>query len=163
MSPDERAVAALPDAAALVCAVADHDQAEVARVLAGITDWTAVAVVLAGHVPADSSLTFVGHLTPEAKALTILRAAAVRFGTTIAAIRSESRERVDLDARAVAQAAMRYAGLSSTFIGRQTCRDHSTVLYAAGRVGENPRLRGIALSFADLVGRTGDLGDEQAA
>ncbi len=163
MSPDERAVAALPDAAALVCAVADHDEKEVARVLAGITDWHAVAVVLAGHIPADSSLTFVGHLTPEAKALTILRAAAVRFGTTIANIRSASRNRVDLDARAVAQAAMRYAGLSSTFIGRQTYRDHSTVLHAAGRVGEDARLRHIALQLAGLVSERGALGDEHAA
>lgn len=163
MSPDERAVAALPDAAALVCAVADHDANEVARVLAGITDWHALAIVLAGHVPANSSLKVVGTLTPEAKAITILRAAAVQFGTTIAVIRSESRQRVDLDARAVAMAAMRYAGLSSTFIGRQTKRDHSTVLYAAARVGENERLRKVALSLAELVGeRPDELGDEAA-
>jgi hypothetical protein len=163
MTPDERAVAALPDAAALVCAVADHDPDEVARVLKGITDWEALAVILAGHVPANSSLKIVGTLTPEAKALTILRAAAVQFGTTIADIRSESRQRVDLDARAVAMAAMRYAGLSSTFIGRQTCRDHSTVLYAASRVGENERLRNVALSLAELVGeRPAELGDEAA-
>lgn len=162
MTPDERAVAALPDAAALVCAVADHDPEEVERVLRGVTDWHALAVVLAGHVPANSSLKVVGTLTPEAKALTILRAAAVQFGTTIAEIRSDSRHRVDLDARAVAQAAMRYAGLSSTFIGRQTCRDHSTVLTAAGRVGENARLRAVALSLAELVGdRPEFLGDEQ--
>ncbi len=59
-------------------------------------------------------------------------------------------------------AAMRYAGLSSSFIGRYLARDHSTVLHAAGRVGEDRRLRRIAVSIADLVGpRTRAHGDEE--
>ncbi|UUW88365.1 helix-turn-helix domain-containing protein [Pimelobacter simplex] len=167
MSPDERAAEALPTAAALVCAVADRDQAEVHRILGQVDDWPALAVVLAGHVSPDSALGLVGQLSPETKAVTILRAAAIQFGTTIAAIRSDSRQRAVLDARAVAMAAMRYAGLSSSFVGRQTNRDHSTVLHAAGRVGENPVLRKAALTMAALVAERGaelgDIDDDQRA
>ena len=152
MSPDERAIATLPAAAALVCAVADHDPDEVAKVLAGVTDWQALAVVLAGHVPPDSPLGVVATLSPEQKANAILRETAIRFGLTTAQIRSQDRHREVVDARACAMAAMRYAGLSTPFIGRQVERDHTTVLHAAGRVGENAHLRAIALSMAGRVG-----------
>ena len=161
MTPDERAAATLPDVAALICAVHDHDADQVADILAKVTDWQAMAVVLASLVPTDVPMPAVA--TPELVAATILQATAIRFCTTVDAIRSPRRDRATIDARATAQAAMRYAGLTSTFIGQQTCRDHSTVLHAASRIGENARLRAVALELADLVGRSDVLGDEVAA
>lgn len=161
---DLRAKAALPAAAALVCAVADNDADEVADILAGVTDWQALAVILAGHVPVDTPLTGAGQLGPEATALRILAATAHRFDTTVGRLRSTDRHRHVTDARAVAMAAMRYAGLTSVFIGQQLNRDHSTVLYAASRVGESARLREAAIDIAqNAADRDGQLGDEDAA
>lgn len=157
MSSPDRAEAALPVAAALVCAVVDNDQDEVARILDGVTDWHALVVVLAGHVPDDSPISIVTEATAEQKAAVIVRATARRFRVSVARIQSRDRTREALDARAVAMAAMRYAGLSSPFIGRYLDRDHSTVLYSATRVGETPRLHRAAIAVADLVGiHTGD-------
>lgn len=162
-TPDVRAKAALPAAAALVCAVADHDPDEVARILADVTDWQALVVVLAGHVPTDTALTGSGHLGPEAVALRILTDTARRFDTTIGKLRSTDRHRHVTDARAVAMAAMRYAGLTSVFTGQQVCRDHTTVLHAATRVGESAHLRQVALDIAQLnADRPAELGDEAA-
>jgi hypothetical protein len=153
MSPDERAAAAIPTAAALVCAVADHDPDEVARLLGEVTDWHALAVVLAGHVPADSAILGpTGPLTHDDIAQVLLEETARRFRITVEQIRSTDRRREVVDARAVAMAAMRYAGLSSPYIGKVMDRDHSTVLHAAGRVGETARLRRIAVDIAALTG-----------
>ena len=161
MSPDDRASAAIPTAAALVCAVADHDPEEVARVLAEVTDWHALAVVLAGHVPADSAILGpTGPLTHDDIAQVLLEETARRFRITVDQIRSADRRREVTDARAVAMAAMRYAGLTSVFIGRVVDKDHTTVLYAASRVGENARLRRVATDLAAHVGvLPGVLGD----
>lgn len=161
MSPDDRAAAVIPTAAALVCAVADHEPDEVARVLAEVTDWHALAVVLAGHVPADSAILGpAGPLTHDDIAKVLLEETARRFRITVDQIRSTDRRREVVDARAVAMAAMRYAGLTSVFIGHVVRKDHSTVLYAASRVGENARLRRVAVDLAALVGvLPGVLGD----
>lgn len=164
MTTDDRAHAAVPTAAALVCAVADRLPGDVARILADITDWHALAVVLAANVDPDSEL---GRLLPgrpltdDQVADEIVTQAALVFGTTVDELEGTSRYRNVLDARAVAMAACRLAGLSSPYIGRRLNKDHSTVLYAASRVGENARLQRIARRIAAPVTRqSGLLGDE---
>lgn len=150
---DTRVLEAIPRAAALVCAVADDDPQAVEVALAGVTDWPALAVLLAANVDQDTPLRETVPISPEGRARLILVAAAARFGVTVETIRGDDRHRPVLDARATAIAAMRYAGLSSPFIGRQVCRDHTTVLAAASRVGEDARLRPIALELTHVVGR----------
>lgn len=162
MNPDQRADEAVAPAAALVCAVADRDRDEIARVLSTITDWRALVVVLAAHVSPDSHL---GPnpipVTPEAIANVVLDEVTARWGVTIPDLASTSRRRDILDARAVAMAAMRYAGLTSVYIGQRLSKDHSTVLHAAGRVGEDSRLRRVAVDIAGITGAggLGALGD----
>ena len=167
MSPNERADRVLPAAAALICAVADYDPDEVAKILAKVTDWHALAVVLAAHVPADAVLAAARpDLTHDALAEQILTETATRFRVTVEQIVSAARHREVTDARAVAMAAMRQIGLSSVFIGRVVNKDHTTVLYAASRVGENARLRKVANEIAALTGALpgvlGDAGEEAA-
>lgn len=163
MTPDQRADRVLPAAAALICAVADHDPDEVAKALAKVTDWQALAVVLAAHVPADAVLTGTSpDFTHDALAEQILTTTAARFHVTIEQIVSAARHREVTDARAVAMAAMRQVGLSSVFIGRVVSKDHTTVLYAASRVGENARLRKVANEIAALTGAVDSIAEEAA-
>lgn len=160
---EDRVTAALPHAAELVCAVTDHDDQAVAAVLHRLDrqQLYALAVVLAAHVPDTAPLGDPRRtLTPERIAHLTLAETARRYGTTIGDICSPSRVREVTEARAVAIAVMRNAGLTSVLIGRLVGRDHSTVLYAATRVGENAKLRRIALAIAHhLALPTGALGD----
>lgn len=152
---DARAEAIVPTAAALVCAVADADADTIEEILlTNGLDWQALAVVLAGNIDVDSPLAKVARVPPSPDAIVnhCVVAAAVAFGVTSDAILSTDRHRPVLDARAVAMAACRLAGLSSTFIGHRFSRDHSTVLHAAGRVGENARLRRITNRIASPLG-----------
>lgn len=152
---DARAQAVMPVAAALVCAVADGDAESIEEILNGNTlDWQALAVVLAGNIDIDSPLAKLARVPPSPDAVVdhCLVSAAVAFGVTSDAILSADRHRPVLDARAVAMAACRLAGLSSTFIGHRFSRDHSTVLHAASRVGESPRLRRITNRIASPLG-----------
>lgn len=152
MSPDERAEQALPIAVDLVGAVTAADREQVATVLARVTDWKALAVVLAAHVPSGVLAGLKVELDHDTTAGLILNETAERFRVPVHRILSADRHRDVLDARAVAMAAMRYAGLSSPYIGRVMDRDHSTVLHAAGRVGEHARLRRVAVEIAALTG-----------
>lgn len=167
MSPDERAEQALSPAVALVSAVTDRDLERITAVLDGVHDWQALAVVLAAHVPAGVLAGLKVELDVDSVSSQILTATATRFRVAVARILSDDRRRDVLDARAVAMAAMRYAGLSSPRIGRIVGRDHSTVLHAAGRVGENARLRKVAIEIATLTGALpgvlADAGEEVAA
>lgn len=160
MSPDERAEHALPLAVDLVGAVTAADRDQVAAVLARVTDWQALAVVLAAHIPSSVLAGLKAELDEDTTAGLILNETADRFRVPVHRILSADRHRDVLDARAVAMAAMRYAGLSSPYIGRVMDRDHSTVLHAASRVGETARLRRIAVDLAALTGvLPGVLGD----
>lgn len=152
MRPDERAERAMPLAADLVGAVTAADRDQVAAVLTRVTDWQALAVVLAAHVPSSVLAGLRAELDDESTAGLILNETADRFRVPVHRILSADRHRDVLDARAVAMAAMRYAGLSSPYIGKVMDRDHSTVLHAAGRVGETARLRRIAVDIAALTG-----------
>lgn len=162
---EQRAAEAAPIAAELVCAVNDYDPAEVAEILnrPGI-DWPALAVVLASYVDPESAIVQGTHeqLTDSEIADRIMHGAATAFGTTVEALQGHNRERHVLDARAVGMAACRLAGLTSPYIGRRFNKDHSTVLYAASKVGEHDRLRRIARRLADPVTPVrGLLGDEE--
>lgn len=161
---DQRAEAATPHAAALVVAVADYDAETIARVLATVNDWQALAVVLAAMVPRSVGVTMRADMSTYGVATAILEETARRYRIHPDRICSADRHREVTDARAVAMAAMRYAGLTSVFIGSVVGRDHSTVLYAATRVGENPRMRRVAIEIATSTGPIAEvLGDEEAA
>lgn len=155
MSPEQRAEAIYPAAAALICAVADRDRAEIDRILLDPDlDWRALCVVLAGHVSEDTKFGEEAPLTLRRQVQVVLQLAAEAFDTTPDAIRSTSRYRNTLDARAVAMTALRWAGHSASWIGRELDRDHTTVAHAVGRVGEDPRLRAIAQRIAVRIGAT---------
>lgn len=161
MSQD-RATAITPTAAALVCAVSDRDAREVRDLLVPLShdDLFALAVVLAGAVPDDTVLT--GALSDEGKVFVAIQSAAQAFDTTRERILSTDRRRNVTDARAVAIAALRLVGLTSIYIGEHFNRDHSTVLHAAGRVGENRRLRRIAKEIANEIGNIHVIEEEVA-
>lgn len=148
---DERAEAMMPTAAALVCAVADGDATDIAALLRDGIDWRALCVVLASLVPDDSPLT---HPSPGPQA--VIRGAASMaaraFNASTADVLGSSRYRNVSEARAVAMTVCRRAGLTSTHIGRAFGKDHTTVLYAASRVGENARLRRVANRIAEALG-----------
>lgn len=152
---DERAEAVIPVAAALVQAVAGRD-AHAIKVILGRRglDWKALAVLLANNVAIDSPLgsAMKEAMTDDGIVAYAVRQAAATFDTTPEAVLGESRYRNVLDARAVAMSVCRLAALSSPTIGDRFGKDHSTVLYAASRVGENPRLRRIANRIAGPLG-----------
>lgn len=152
-----------PTAAALVCAVADQDAHDIRDILTKLdtSELYALAVVLAANVSDDAPLhNYLATLTPEQQVDVAITRAAELFNTTGDHILAGDRHRHTTDARAVAMAACRLVGLSSPFIGTAFQRDHSTVLHAAGRVGEIPRLRHAAVAIADEIGDRGFLNDE---
>lgn len=153
MSDDVDAM--LPTAAALAVAVADYDPGAVADVLDPLSrrDLYALAIALAANVDLDTPMTTdPAALTPSDVATRAIGIAAELFLTDRMTILSASRARNASDARAVAMYACRLAGLSSPYIGARFNRDHTTVLYACGRVGENARLRGIGQRIASQCG-----------
>ena len=82
-----------------------------------------------------------------------IRACARLFRVTEEQMRSTERKQEVTEARQVAAyVAHRLFGIPSTDVGRMFNRDHSTILYSCGRVGETPRLRRIALDIAQRVG-----------
>lgn len=150
LNADDLVQSMYPTAAALACAVADMGPGQVADILTPLTvrDLHALAVVLAAHIDPDKPFQAAPMVNPIAAAV---RAAAIRFHVPEAAVLSGSRHRPVVDARAVACYVARIAGMSSTAIGSYVGRDHTTVLYACTRVGENPHLRAVAGDvFADL-------------
>lgn len=166
MAPTEDPIArAMPHAGALAVAVADRSKAGVEQVLRDLTreDLYALAIVLAASVDPDSTL--LRPLVPMSEASVVEHAVtevAQRYHVEVEAIFSASRDRAVGEARQVAMAACRLAGLSSPAIGKAFGRDHSTVLYAATRVGESPKLQRIARAVAEpLAPARGLLGDEQ--
>lgn len=150
------AEAILPTALALALAVAEYDSVAVTAVLKPLThdQMHALTIVLAAHVNLDLPMTATlpQPITPEAIIDRAVNLAAAMFGTDTAAILSRSKHRHVLDARAVAMAACRLLGLSSPYVGAAFERDHSTVLYACGRVGETPRLHRLSLRVASQLG-----------
>lgn len=140
---------ALPTAAALVCAVEDHDRKAVDQLLSSLTrsQLYGLTVVLAAHV--DPERPFIANSRdPDLAIRVISTAAAQRFGLNVHRIASRDRTRPALDARAVVCYAAHLTGMSSVLIGRHLNRDHTTILHAIGRAGADPRLRRIATALA---------------
>lgn len=137
---------ARPDAAALVEAVAAEDADAIAGILTTLDTPAlyALAIVLADHAAPESTE---GETLRNAIALS-----ARAFGTTAAVALGSSRAREAVDARAVVCYVGWLFGISYSRTGREIGRDHSTVMHAVGRVGETPRLRGIAQSIAERLG-----------
>ena len=157
MSQIDPTEAMLPSVAALAVAVAERDKAAVAAILTPLDTHGlyALAITLAANVDLDRPLSSdPAELNPDTIAGRAINVAASIFGTEPMAVVSHSRNRCDLDARAVAMYACRLAGLSSPQTGLRFNRDHTTVLYAWGRVGENGRLRRIAERVAAQCGWT---------
>jgi hypothetical protein len=152
-NPDERANDVLPQAAALVCAVADEDRDEIARILADVCDWPALAVVLAANI--DDTVP-IRASSPEKRPLAdrIIVAVSRLSGVPAFQIRSDMRDRHIASARSAAMYACHYAGLSYAAIGRAFERDHTTAMYAVARVGEDAKLRELATEAAAACGVT---------
>lgn len=149
-------------AAALVCGVADRDETAIRCTLRALSKQQLrdLAVWLARHVDPDVPFTprVVG---PEAATRDCIDLAATRYGTTPEILRGLSRHREHIDPRHVAAYAARLCGASYPIIGRALNRDHSTIMAAVSRVGENARLRAVGKQIADAVGRH-DIEDEVA-
>lgn len=145
----------------LVAAVADRDHIEIGYILGRLNERELrdLCVRLAGHVNIDLPLT-VHPLSIDRAIESCIRQAARRFGTTENVIRGESRKRHIIDARHVAIYAARLCGASYPVIGKAIRRDHTTAMYACGRIGETPRLRAIAQQIAESVGRADIEGED---
>jgi chromosomal replication initiation ATPase DnaA len=112
----------------------------------------ALAVMLAAHVPEDARIGKQPPMSNRRQLDTAVRFVADAFDTTPAAILSPSRRRNDVDARSVAMAALRWAGHTTAWIGGHLGRDHTTVVHATGRVGEDARLRAVAHELVERLG-----------
>ncbi|WP_232676710.1 helix-turn-helix domain-containing protein [Nocardioides sp. R-C-SC26] len=156
--PDASIDVVVPAARALVRAVGDRDGEKIAEALGGLTGdgLRALVLLLADEVSTTSEL----RRPPlSATAAAILAETARRFRVHPDVLVSQDRRREPTVARQVGMAAARLAGLASTDIGGAFHRDHSTVLYAASRVGEDARLQRIAREIAEPYRIRGVLGD----
>src|SRR5689334_9828440 len=139
---------ATPRAAELVEAVANQDRDGVAAVLLDVDAETmhAIAIVLASWVDPDSTL--MDHPAPGGSLALAARVAgttARKFGLSSADLSGRSTRRDIADARAVAAyVSHRLLEVPSTTTGRALGRDHTTILHACSRVGEDVRLRRVA-------------------
>ena len=154
-------------AASLVVAVNDRDHVETGRLLTGLSmrELRSLCVRLAGHVNVDKPLQ-VSPMSRERVIESCITQASNAFGVSTIAIKSASRRREHIDARHVAAYAARLCGAPYASIGEAMNRDHTTIMNAVGRVGELPRLRGLAHQIATKVGGSFDdalLGDGQVA
>lgn len=146
---------ATPRAAELVEAVANHDREGVAEILAADTETLhALAIVLASWVDPESTL--MDHPAPGgslALATRVVGSVARRFGLATDDLTGRSGRRDITDARAVAAyVSHRLMGVPSTTTGRALAKDHTTILHACARVGEDARLRRVAHDVATAYG-----------
>lgn len=169
MNNDELLASLMPEAAALVMAVDEDDAHTIESVLTNLDTRAlyGLVVLLAANVTADAPLRLepapAGEMSPHTIVAAAIHYAARAFDTTPTMIRGRSKLRNVTDARAVAMTVCRLAGFTSLFIGEEFGRDHTTVLYAASRCGENQRLWSAAKTIAARIGleRTSD-GTESA-
>lgn len=153
---DPRVAKATARAAQLVEAVADGDIKTI-RELTSKGDQVALTVALATFIDPESPLVqrhVVENLSlPQTRALLAIDRAAEHFKITRDDVLGTSKVRHIVDARAVAcYAAHRLLGITCVEVGRVLNKDHTTVLYACGRVGEDARLRRIATELAESIG-----------
>lgn len=144
--------AMIPVAASLACAVAEYDKDTITRTLTKLkrSELYALVILYAAHVDLDAPMA--GALSPQGIVAHAVRSAATSFDTTYNDIMGRSNLRNVREARVVAMAACRRAGMSSPVVGEYFGRDHTTVLHATTRVGEDPRLRRIADRILETVG-----------
>lgn len=138
--------AAQRHAVALTRAVADDDTRTTREILAALNHEQTRALILelarrAGPTDTDAE-----------RVLVALTHACGVFGTEAHEVLSGSRRPEDVDARMVACYVSWMLGCSYSLIGRQIGRDHSTVMSAVARVGEQPRLREVATRVATRLG-----------
>lgn len=145
---------ATPNAARLVCAVADGDVRDSHRLLSSLTtiELQALAIVLASSVDPDA---VIGNGTPgppETHTLSrIVQAAAEALEVPVSDV-YERIGRIEVaEARQVAMWVALAEGITSTATGRHLHRDHSTVLHGADKVTRTPRLTRIATRIRDQI------------
>lgn len=147
-------------AAALVVAVNDDEDQAAADALKGLArdELRELVVLLAKHVDPDRPFMATHARRPisrvEAAVKTCVAITALRWGITVDELTGSSRRREVIDARHVAASAARFCGATYPLIGRALGgRDHTTAMHAVSRVGEDARLRRVALEVAETVGR----------
>lgn len=132
------------------------DQRTADAALARYARHIAATLIDAAHRGDTEAIVSVLGRLPDAEQPEPIEAAIERsaqtFGVTVAAILSPSRVRENVDARAVVCYTARLLGYSYVAIGHKLDRDHSTIMHACSRVGESPRLRGIAQRMAEHLG-----------
>lgn len=150
MTPQEQQ--ALQHAARLICAVHDNDKTDIQQLLTQLTTQHlyALAVTLAAHVTPNQTINI--PETPTTICRRHTRAAAELFDCEPSDIHSDKRTAHIAKARMVAMAAASRDGLTTTEVGRQFNRDHSTVVHAKQRVRNDPILR----SLVDTITRQQD-------
>lgn len=134
-------------AAAFAALVADANQSAIQRTLNAMSDeqLRTLAVALATQVNATENATGeVADVGPDGVCAIAIATAAQAFGTTRDAVLSADRHRAVTDARAVAMTAARRGGLTLPAIAAAFGgRDHTTVMYAQGKVANDPRLNAV--------------------
>lgn len=153
---EDRAIAdATQRALNLRHAVACEDRERVAKILQplAVDDLFALAVVLAAQAPPSD--------TPNERLEAVLMQACSAFGTNTDHVRTQSKRREDLDARAVVSLAAHLLGSSYSQTGRFLGRDHTTVINAVGRASGEPRLRRVAHRIAANLGWDPSMADDQ--
>jgi chromosomal replication initiation ATPase DnaA len=159
VTPDRRnrlRDSARPRATELIDAVRNTDERAVADILDMLNADAlhALAYVLAERASQPSVWAVeVGDISGGDMARHVIANAAATYGIGTDLLVSENRTAAVVDARAVACYALhRLIGLPSTTVAQLVNRNHTTVLYACGRVGENERLRRIATAVAESAG-----------
>jgi len=107
---------------------------------------TVLAVQVDQTMPAAA-----GATRPDAVCELAINAAAPMFGTTPEVILNAERSRPVSDARAVAMAVARQAGLSLPSIAERFNKDHGSVIHAVRRTAERPRLADAAARVSEHV------------
>lgn len=144
-------------AAYVAVAVADDRRADAHAATRWLTrtELADLTMILAAHVDVDKPFvpTATRLLDEQSERLIskLVLDASERFRVTTAqVVNGQAREAAD--ARFVVAYSSRLLRISSTKMGQVFGCDHTTILYRAGKVGEDARLRGIAGQLAEAAG-----------
>lgn len=140
--------------AAFVALVADSDTSAVDQALdqMGADPVRALAITLAKQIEvADAANGEVVDVGPAGICSIAVATAAHELGVTREAILSAGRQRAVTDARAVAMAAARRAGLTLPAIGAYFGTHHTSVMYATRKVADTPRLDAACARILDQL------------
>lgn len=140
--------------AAFVALIADADQSVVERTLDQMNaeQLRSLAIALATQLTATANATGeTADVGPDGICTIAIATAAQSFGTSRSAVLSADRHRTVTDARAVAMTAARRAGLTLPTIAVYFGKDHTSVMYAANKVANNPRLNAVCAWIVDQL------------